>query len=254
MTTLRVDNQEITLFDNLNINDYTSIGVSLSGGTDSAMVLYLICTYASHLKIIPYTGIEFKHKTARPNNIWHAEEIVLLMRELFPAIDIDNIHTAKFNPKDLFLLAEAEKINTPGISKWGVVKRLAMNRQREILVDQGLFNLSAHGLTVNPPREDVEKFNILKVEDRRYEKTKELTFKKTLAGNEHTVYAMLGGVNKKFVAGLYKKFNLMDNLYPLTSSCVGTASATKYFTEPCRKCFWCHEKLWAFGTYDGGIV
>ena len=48
-------------------------------------------------------------------------------------------------------------------------------------------------------------------------------------------------------------FNLMDDLFPLTMSCIGFEKETNYFTEPCKKCYWCHEKKWAFGCYDGGL-
>jgi len=53
---------------------------------------------------------------------------------------------------------------------------------------------------------------------------------------------------------IYEQFNLLDDLFPLTMSCIGFAPETNYFTEPCRKCYWCHEKKWAFGCYDGGLL
>ena len=44
----------------------------------------------------------------------------------------------------------------------------------------------------------------------------------------------------------YKENNLMDTLFPITRSCVGTAKQTRNFTVECHQCFWCHEKKWAF--------
>ena len=61
----------------------------------------------------------------------------------------------------------------------------------------------------------------------------------------HT-YSPFIHVDKKFVADIYRKNNLMEDLYPLTGSCVGTELVTDYFTKECRQCFWCHEKKWAF--------
>ena len=29
---------------------------------------------------------------------------------------------------------------------------------------------------------------------------------------------------------------------------------TDNFTKPCKECWWCREKKWAFGMYDGGVV
>ena len=57
-------------------------------------------------------------------------------------------------------------------------------------------------------------------------------------------------VDKSFIAHFYHKYDLMD-LYKQTVSCTGDVTDKKY---PCRKCFWCHEKKWAFGSYDGGVV
>jgi 7-cyano-7-deazaguanine synthase in queuosine biosynthesis len=59
-------------------------------------------------------------------------------------------------------------------------------------------------------------------------------------------------VTKKFLAHQYKVFNLMEDLYPLTISC----TCPKKFNRPgpCGKCYWCKEKHWAFGSYDGGVV
>ena len=67
-------------------------------------------------------------------------------------------------------------------------------------------------------------------------------------------YRPFVNVDKKFVADLYKQFDLMDDLFPLTMSCIGFDYQTNYFTEPCKKCYWCHEKKWAFGCYDGGLL
>ena len=57
-------------------------------------------------------------------------------------------------------------------------------------------------------------------------------------------------MTKKDFADLYEKHNLMSNLFPYTASCTGSSLQTNNFTEPCRKCFWCKEKYWAFNMYD----
>ena len=53
-------------------------------------------------------------------------------------------------------------------------------------------------------------------------------------------------VNKKFIAAQYRKLGL-EELSHITNSCI---TSTK---EPCRECWWCKERYWAFGSYDGGI-
>ena len=46
----------------------------------------------------------------------------------------------------------------------------------------------------------------------------------------------------------------MKELFPITASCVGYAKETDYFTKPCKVCWWCREKKWAFGMYDGEVT
>ena len=57
-------------------------------------------------------------------------------------------------------------------------------------------------------------------------------------------------MQKKAIAAGYEEHDLMDDLFPLTKSCVDRNKT------PCFKCFWCYEKHWAFGMYDmsGGVV
>lgn len=53
-------------------------------------------------------------------------------------------------------------------------------------------------------------------------------------------------VNKQFIAAQYKKFGI-EELSTLTNSCVNSS------ITPCKECWWCQERYWAFGSYDGGI-
>ena len=55
--------------------------------------------------------------------------------------------------------------------------------------------------------------------------------------------------DKKFIFRIFEEEGLMKNLYPLTRSCEGQADVTKDFTKPCKKCWWCKEKKWAFNRY-----
>ena len=54
-------------------------------------------------------------------------------------------------------------------------------------------------------------------------------------------------INKKGVAKLYDQFGLTRRLFPLTYSCEGPADRTNTHTQHCGKCWWCLERVWAFG-------
>lgn len=53
-------------------------------------------------------------------------------------------------------------------------------------------------------------------------------------------------VNKKFISAQYKKLGI-EELATLTNSC--TVSST----TPCKVCWWCEERYWAFNSFDGGV-
>ena len=55
--------------------------------------------------------------------------------------------------------------------------------------------------------------------------------------------------HKGHVAELYKKYKLINTLLPLTRSCEGWDYMTKGFTEVCGECWWCMEREWAFNEY-----
>ena len=55
--------------------------------------------------------------------------------------------------------------------------------------------------------------------------------------------------DKSFIARCFEAEGLMKGLYPLTRSCEGQADKTSNFTKPCKKCWWCKEKKWAFKKY-----
>ena len=55
---------------------------------------------------------------------------------------------------------------------------------------------------------------------------------------------LLSSYDKKWVAQKYIEKNLQD-LFPHTVSCV------KNVSSPCKKCWWCAEKYWAFKAFDG---
>ena len=56
-------------------------------------------------------------------------------------------------------------------------------------------------------------------------------------------------IDKKYIYEQYVKHNLLETLEPLTWSCIEYAEKTNFFTEPCKECYWCKEKHWAFGKY-----
>ena len=217
-----------------NLERFTKIGINLSGGCDSALVTFFTCRELQSTKsdamIVPITGVH----NARPSCLWHAEEIVLLFKEMFPDVRWDKHRIDHYDKSH-----EKDKINHHVAHE---------NRLRS----EGIIDVLFHGRTANPPEEEAKKHNLL------YKRET----KRDVHGNNRKPYHELHGhafycpfeyVDKRFVSENYKKFNLMEELFPITASCVGYAKATDNFSKPCKECWWCREKKWAFGMYDGCV-
>jgi len=65
------------------------------------------------------------------------------------------------------------------------------------------------------------------------------------------LYNPMTYVNKKFVAWIYEMWDARDILLK-TSSCTRNYSHSTRKYGPCKECFHCMEKRWAFGMYDHG--
>ena len=107
-------------------------------------------------------------------------------------------------------------------------------------------------MTCNPPVEEMMKELIFyeKAERRRdpgERRTELRLYNNDPRGNIlSNIYQVFINVDKKFIADIYKQNDLMETLYPLARSCVGTEDVTDNYTKECHKCFWCYEKKWAF--------
>ena len=83
----------------------------------------------------------------------------------------------------------------------------------------------------------------LKMEDLK--RTEDLQHRKGPMG-----YLDLGPLisyTKRELALLYKDYGLMEDLFPVTVSCIGDEP------YPCKNCWWCLEKHDAFGMFDGNM-
>jgi len=240
-------NQTIDLFDK-KIPDHVLLAVS--GGLDSASLFYLICKNFPSIKVTPYTGRD----VTAPFDYECSLDVIQFMRETFPdnKIDKHEVFTFDINDPEWRKLAEEkweeEMVEMPdgtkvgrALTTSGLVKIL-MKRKHENDLRQKYPNaLMMTGMTGNPPIEEQKKYGFYDVAERRRDD-------KTQNPWKHVIYQPYINVDKKFVAGVYKDNNLMETLYPFTSSCVGFPDETNYYTEPCGQCFWCHEKKWAFET------
>lgn len=214
--------------------------VRLSGGADSALLLWMVCDswkkagMDNDLNIYPITVIHGQ----RPWQSYYVQHIIDIVREDFPTI---NIHAPKTR------LCEKPKVDYVDYQE---------NLIQEI-VDKHGECMRFNGVTLNPPKEigesywgDGEEYGHIwdNRELHRDWENRESKFSKLFRDEWHCNPFYTS--HKGHIAELYKELGLLEKLLPFTRSCEGWAHITKSFTEVCNQCWWCRERDWAFNDYN----
>ena len=180
----------------------------LSGGADSALILYLLSK--TDIEIYPVNGYDIT--TPDIDSPTCAKNIINYVKNKSPNAKINDLLIYPYQPND--------------VSKYS-----AMRPMRNYLEQQYGVNYWIFGTSLGMPHEDRPTNDVCLVEFQK--KYKDVIFP-------------WATVNKRFIAEQYKKFNI-ENLSLITNSCIQSG------ITPCKKCWWCKERFWAFGSYDGGI-
>mgnify|MGYP005991278807 FL=1 len=221
--------------------------IRLSGGADSAILLYMICdTYEkaeTQLNLWPITVIH----GVRNWQSYHAQQVLDYMMEKFPDVN--------------WKTHEVIKCMDPG----GKPNNKNANNyvdDQESLIDKVVAEYAGsaavfNGVTANPPEEIGQKYwgssKVFgkKVWDVR-EKHRDWKFIADRKPIEDDSARKLVHVNpfiqhhKGHVAKLYYDYGLIDDLLPLTRSCEGWDYMTANYSKTCGECWWCMEREWAF--------
>jgi 7-cyano-7-deazaguanine synthase in queuosine biosynthesis len=204
----------------LNLPAFTNnIIVSMSGGSDSTLLTYLI---AKHLK-------DSKIK-----------------KTITPLIFLPKNHTNHFlNKKSDDILKQITKL-----TKFKFCKKIIKYLKHKFELSSNDFNSFKQtdfivlGATKNPNVKFKDNENRDKKRDNE----------KYMIDNDGTKidkkFIPLYHLNKKDIALIYKENNLLKTLLPYTYSCINeNQEQTNQYKKPCKKCWWCEEKNWAFGVY-----
>ena len=214
----------------------STVGVWVSGGADSALMLYLLCKQIVDnklpIKVQPCT-VDYK----RPyQNIGY--NIAFKVKEI---LDCDDTILAPqvYNPV-------GDTVWTPDELKQQFKDINRVNFTNRHI--QALYT----GTTLNPPVAIQEQFQYGVLQDIESVRGRDVV--KQI--NKYQVHEIDGETfefieirpfletDKQGIGNLYKQHNLMDNLFPLTRSCEDLNTVTGH----CGVCWWCEERLWGFGT------
>ena len=210
---------------------HKNIAIMLSEGADSTLALYLMAKYIDELglhdthTILPIHYHCTNFNPPYPHDSTSIVRNVLsIVRGMFPKVYI-------FEP----LIKDYFDLNTVDVC---IGKRFYWKDYKNRLKDCGFVDVILTGGISDPYDEIPPPPDPSEVLDDPIHKR---------ASEKHKGPLMMA--DKRFIGWCYKNFNLMDNLFPLTRTCV-FPSEDGY---PCTKCSGCREKYYGFGYYDKGV-
>lgn len=212
------------------LNKHKKVLINFSGGTDSTIMTWMLCEKFKELD--KDTEIHFSTlvDTERPTNEWNARELILWFKERYD-LNWGEHYIGYF---------------TKGSDDGIYAKRHYHGKHTRSIRKPNELTLLTHGRTANPPAEIREKYDL----DIGREEVRD-TPRPILEGDKYQTYTPFVSVAKDFIAVVYED-NKLQELFNLTASCIAEDYKTDYFHKPCKTCWWCKEKKWAFGCYDFG--
>jgi hypothetical protein len=219
------------------------IGVGISGGADSAVLLYILMSNITH--------------TIHIYNMWTTRRKNVFEKYVDDVIKTCSILTGNTN----YVIHKIQSEPDESIEFYFNMLTDALDRKE--------INIVYLGLTVFPPREIYLNFPSqqpgwhndfrsgevthplfgLDVPLDKAENFSEVPL--TIDGKptsslklDNRVYVPLYNYNKKDIARLYRHFGLEQKLLPVTRSCEND----NHLDSHCGNCWWCHERVWAFGS------
>jgi len=206
----------------------------VSGGLDSALGLYIISKHIKENKLKPKIVVATwqrdkndnpgkKKQVAKDWNVTHAKKVIAWVEKELKLAKTCITHVVVPTPPKTGLKIDEKH--------WVAV--FDDNKKKHKL--KSMFGF----VTKNPSRPVMKEHGMYTDERPKY---RDGTHRK----QSHSPFQ---NMDKQFIARGFEREGLMKGLYPLTRSCEGQADVTKNFTKPCKKCWWCKEKFWAFNQY-----
>jgi 7-cyano-7-deazaguanine synthase in queuosine biosynthesis len=199
------------------------IGISVSGGADSVALLYIFLTHFPHKELHVYTAIE----NTLDFRLAAGPGVSTIIARILQRSQYCNIqhHITQYN-------------NTGSTFDPAKIYETAFNH-----IDRGIIRSIFSGVTASPP------INIAKEWDDDPEMINEMESRlpeQDLPTKMGDIYMPFRNYDKIKIAEIYKTYDLMTWLFPLTFSCEDTSNKLANLVH-CGECWWCNERMWAFG-------
>jgi 7-cyano-7-deazaguanine synthase in queuosine biosynthesis len=201
-------------------------GINVSGGADSALLLYLTMMFSENPIRILTLGNNQRYR----RNVKAATEVVERCIQL----------TGNTNIKHFIHYADVQNFE-------------ALNNMLTYHRDSWEIDVMLGGMTQNPPTEVTDEFELEVTETERNPGTERESLVKV--GDKIVGFKPFVNVDKKVIAEIYKKYDIVDDLFSVTRSCEFDPTSNFFHTRKiidpgmghCGRCWWCEERKWAFG-------
>lgn len=219
---------------NISINHAVdNVGVNVSGGADSAIMLYAIASFLKEhspdTKISVLTcSNDFKHR-------WNGRKAANIINFV-----VDKL---KFNNFDMHYTYYRDTQETKYFHD---VEHKLFAEKRIDMLASGITQKPLYGdTTVKNIRGDVVELREIKLKGRE-------SPDQIIWTQDKKYWHPFANVDKKMIAHLYDYYNVRDSLFPITRSCEAQPDGdfeASFENKPCGECWWCLERKWAFGEF-----
>lgn len=239
-----------------------AVSISLSGGFDSAVMLYLIAKTLhdtnSTAEIQPYTtrrsNPTLYSEYDRADAYVYANKVVDYIKEKFPSVKINNL--IKRDADYWWVTSEVNGANVGSYTETMIqISRFLtwdFFKKHKDLESEQLLHIEYIGTTKNPPPSEVTQSD---------EKHRDFDAPGAISKKSATViefdtqkpyqvyYQPFRNADKRVTVWLADSFGILDDLLLITKTCEGGPIETENFTKECMECWWCLEKKWALENY-----
>lgn len=211
--------------------DWRNVGIQVSGGLDSALLLFLT------VKAIEQSGLDIKIQPisvfipTKVKNIASTEAIISKVREI-TKVDFINDGIVYNMPLEETSTHDGKK------------DQFFINMIKE-LFHQGKIDFEFNGNTKNPPEHVRANWRNDHYRQKNRDNASSIY---TTAFSASPHYNM----NKSDIVNLYLKYNIFNDIVPLTCSCDENINVVydNRLNVPCGTCWWCEERRWGFESND----
>jgi len=226
---------------------HTNICINISGGADSAILLYMLIKYCEDH--IPNACIHII-TGANPVKGWY--NAIWASRVIDRVLNLTN--TTLIKSQYTYFSDEQ--------------RRTELDTAEKVMHNVNNLSFTIHGTTQNPPldiEELVEGRHTPRDEGHGFHRIQKSRLNETASTKIGTTTVVKNiqsitrwmpfmDVDKRMVAYLYTHFDMLEALFPFTRSCEwhkGMSYLRLVVPNPgdkhCGECWWCKERKWAFG-------